>query len=460
MLRQEFEWLTSNTTIAYPFVERVANPSTPTGPDFSNLVVDAFLTYPEEVQKGIRLHSLTDPSGLTPAVEFRYDDNTVAFSGGSVRVTPMGPWLVLEWTSSTQLARLLLKTDAIAQYTWPALPANAWLVGHALQPIQTHVKSLTAELNTFSGTVELVAGYNVRLTNLPANDTTARGISQVVVDVQSGEGLGQYPTCSETTTPIMTINGVAPDAYGNYLVRSKECYRSEIPVSNPTGDPFVIVPNTLKLYNDCSPCCSCDDYVQVYDSVLRNLYTNAKKVSDQAYYVRDQLQSIVDRWKTEKECREEPTLEVRVTPIPGWLVGVQMIVRNNGKDCSMDLKLAGTIKSCYAEVVPNSARIDGDTVHAVTNFEGGWPSFSAEYSDGIRGARTVTLSFWLYMLSDDASPPFQSSASSESPQSSKSMTYGSRQEGSIMTITVSGTLDTTPLEATGSCAILSSFNRD
>jgi len=45
MLRQEMEFLTSNTSVDYPFTDRVADPTNADGDYFSELVVDAYLAY-------------------------------------------------------------------------------------------------------------------------------------------------------------------------------------------------------------------------------------------------------------------------------------------------------------------------------------------------------------------------------------------------------------------------------
>lgn len=402
MFKQEFEWLTSNTKVAYPFVERVDTPTGSSGDPFSDLVVDAYLTYKTDELQDVRLHSLGEPLLGGTAAEFRFADNSVAFSsaGADFKYSTMGLWTLLEWTTDEGAARVLLETSKIADFTWPVAPTDAYLVGHALQPIQTFVNTLTAEGQIYDGTVELVAGYNIGITERTpiVAEASARRSTEVQISAVAGEGLGTYPDCDFDTPPIFTINGIGPDDQGNFKLDPRDCYRGEIPITNPlTGPPWRFMKNAWKLFNDCSPCCECEDYIYVYNDLLRRVYDRAKVVSDRFYRVRDDYKALYDRIVEQRACREEPQVDLRLTGRHGWCVAVQVVVYNNGPcetdSITIDLAMSGPTGS----TVPDAQRIDTDYVeHKPFTLVGSWPNYSITFTDGVRGARSLTAKFEIY----------------------------------------------------------------
>lgn len=403
MFVREFEWLTSNTRIAYPFVDRVVTPAAGDGTLFSDMVVDAFIGYPVAQQQDIKLYSLSNPAAATPTVVFRYADNTVAFNGLSaeVRKATIGPWTFLQWTKTTAVARLLLRTADIAKFTWPVTPTDAWLVGHTVQPIQRSVMTIGADVYQFDGFVELVDGYNIGLsldTTYVPSAIPARTQHRVVIEAVPGDGLGLYPICQETTPPIFTINGISPDDQGNFTLAPEGCYRGEMPVNDVGMPPWPILPNRYKLHNDCSPCCECSDYVYVYDVLFRKVYERAKTVSTSLYAARDQYQDFYDGVVQQKVCREVPRVDLRLTARQGWTCACQVILNNN-KGCtanSVDLSIDFD-PAPPGILVPDSVKLDADGVEHVSVVIGGsFPNYTFSYTDGVYGARQLILTFELY----------------------------------------------------------------
>lgn len=441
MFQQEFEWLTSNTRVAYPFVERVAVPTGADGTPFSDLVVDAYVAYQDAVQEDVRLVSLGDPSASSVDVEFRYAGGAIAFSsvGAAFNKATLGVWTMLEWVKGDGAARILLETAKISQFTWPAVLVDAYLVGHALQPIQSFVNSFTAESNTFNGTVELVGGYNVNLsvqTDLLA-EASARAKTKVQIEATAGEGLGTYPNCSFETPPIFTINGVGPDEQGNFLLNPKDCYRGQIPITNElTGPPWRFLKNAFKLRNDCSPCCECEDYIYVYDELLRRVFNAAKVVSDRFYRVRDQYRALYEQIQAQKACREQPRVDMKLIGRQGWCVAVQLIVYNNGGcDCD-EVTLTIDMTGPGGYTVPDAQRIDTDDIeHKPFTLQGTWPTYQISFTDGVRGARSLIATFEIYFP------------------------IGARAPGAPVTGTVTGTVDGKPVSDTATTTLTQVFNK-
>ena len=107
MFKQEFEFLTSNTLISYPFVDRVDAPASVGGEYFSDLVTDAYLVYtPGSVNSNVKLTKLSEPIGSSVECEFQFEDNSVVFADTDGEARTFGSWTIIEWTNSTGSARI------------------------------------------------------------------------------------------------------------------------------------------------------------------------------------------------------------------------------------------------------------------------------------------------------------------------------------------------------------------
>jgi hypothetical protein len=102
------------------------------------------------------------------------------------------------------------------------------------------------------GDVELVAGRNVRLVQNP----NPGGNPQIRIDAISGAGLNQECLCSDTQPdvagPIRTINGIAPDQNGNFLLQGDDCIE------------LTAVAAGLHMKDRCSKaCCGCNELEKI-----------------------------------------------------------------------------------------------------------------------------------------------------------------------------------------------------
>lgn len=127
--------------------------------------------------------------------------------------------------------------------------AGARLMSTCIRPNLRGVSALRVQSgNDISdllvGDVELVEGWNVRLTVLDGN--------KIRIDARSDSNLREDCGCDEIGACIKTINGVPPDAMGNFTLVGDNCI---------TISPLA---NGLQLTDKCSKaCCGCDELTPV-----------------------------------------------------------------------------------------------------------------------------------------------------------------------------------------------------
>lgn len=107
-----------------------------------------------------------------------------------------------------------------------------------------------------SGDIELIAGQNIRLT--PIDD--GLGNPQIRIDAIQGEGLNQGCDCSgelpASGEPIRTINGIAPDANGNFNLQGDDCLN------------LAAIENGLQITDSCSQaCCGCTELEKIVEDL-------------------------------------------------------------------------------------------------------------------------------------------------------------------------------------------------
>lgn len=176
---------------------------------------------------------------------------------------------VLQFVSSTVTLRLVAG-DAFPTYlaTVAAALSNSGTLNFALTlPLVpaavefrgARVDSLKVGETTISlGDVGLVAGYNMAITREGQRITIAAGV---------GAGLGRRPgDCEDDEEePLPAIlnrlGQAAPDEHGNVELIGGNCWRI---VPDPAN-------NRLLFYNDCEPCCTCEDYARASNGVTKRL---------------------------------------------------------------------------------------------------------------------------------------------------------------------------------------------
>lgn len=120
--------------------------------------------------------------------------------------------------------------------------------------------TLGYELPEFDDLVTLQEGYNV---SMEFDETT----NELTLNASGGSGKGRYDPCSDPI-PIAYLASISgkrtSDEAGSFVLSGDPCYR--------------IIPGngSVQLINDCTPCCTCDDYVAfgaLYQGILEELQT-------------------------------------------------------------------------------------------------------------------------------------------------------------------------------------------
>lgn len=130
--------------------------------------------------------------------------------------------------------------------------AGAALVPTCIRPNLRGVSSLRVQSGNdlsdlMTGDVELLEGWNVRLTVEPGN--------KIRIDARSDANMREDCECDDARTCIKTINGVPPDASGNFTLVGDQCL-----TLNP-------ITNGLQFIDECSSsCCGCDELTVVIDA--------------------------------------------------------------------------------------------------------------------------------------------------------------------------------------------------
>jgi len=143
-------------------------------------------------------------------------------------------------------------------------PAGVWLfsLSHTrldtdvIRPLLRGVSSLIVvngnqESIPITGDIVFQAGTNVRLDTILVEDQDP----VIVINAINGEGLDESCICEgdrPPRIPILTINGIPPDANNNFQVIGGDC----VEIEETT--------NGIRITDTCSaPCCDCEDLEKI-----------------------------------------------------------------------------------------------------------------------------------------------------------------------------------------------------
>ena len=316
---------------------------------------------------------------------------------------------ILEYVDAAeQILRVVVYTVSDTPISWDSTitPTDGRIDPRALYAIPAHISKLA--VRTTDGLVEIPNGVNVVFSagyNLTLAETTVstagsfRG-ADITLAAIPGEGLGRYPGCDESVD-ILTINMVTPDSSGNINLKfdgpglsESHCYRLERPVAAIAAvdngfDELSLEPNTIKLINNCEPCCSCDDFVRVYQAI-RRLYNKYKRLGARAEAVRDQLRKNADRWRANAECRRTTSLRGILMPLADCRAGAGAGICNNTadslKNITVKIDFSGSIVSGCVRCSSVFRKGNVDPVNKVPagrfwpyKLRGTWPTFYADF---------------------------------------------------------------------------------
>lgn len=276
------EYLTANEHIAYPFREDAAplvdawfevdvtNPA-PTAP--KDFLSDAVILVPAANVGYLYLRSITCVSLTTYTFEIRDEAGTSLITFLVDITTPPAVHSVIqEYTTSDPIYAIRLLTgptfvDYLTKIGTDLGVGNSVVFGQAL-PFETGVvefrpervtkvrfqDGITSTVYDLDQVVGLYEGFNVEL------EATEDSVA-ILAEPGSGEGRNNED-CGGSPAPswydtITSLQGAKPDSDGNINLKGSPCHRIQPDPAN----------YRVLLYNDCEPCCLCEDYANVAKSL-------------------------------------------------------------------------------------------------------------------------------------------------------------------------------------------------
>lgn len=300
---------------------------------------------------GLGVNTVTPPSGW-PEPTHAYDlvildanDRRVFDSTAATTFYTRG-WadrlLIVEWRNSEAVCRIVL------HQAWPPgetpvelddylTPTGAELDPRTYERLPERLTHVTVGEHTINAEELLFDnGYNSEFTVVDAVDNLFAD-TEITVDLSSGAGDGVHPCeATESTLTINKLNGVAPDSHGNVMLSPESCYRLERPQSRVLdGPPPVadVTDHTLKLSDDCVPCCDCEDFARTYEGISR-VWARWADIASSAIAARTQLvDTIYTAWTDRASCYAGRALRIAVMPsCPCSLAFVIMFCNNTECD--------------------------------------------------------------------------------------------------------------------------------
>ena len=173
--------------------------------------------------------------------------------------------------------------------------------------------------------------------------------------------------------------------------------------TSTTPGTMVITPGTLKVSNDCGPCCDCQDFINVYEAI-RKLITKYNELGKRAEAIRDLFKLNIDRWETSKTCRAGQNLRIVSHAVPVCRAALGFGVCNNTSekitDVTLTIDFAGSDRA--GRILANTTVRNGNEGPTpadrteVYELEGSWPTYTAHFdciSPGGMGQITTMMKF-------------------------------------------------------------------
>lgn len=250
-----------------------------------------------------------------------------------------------EWRTATAVCRALAHAGAndaedVVVFATEITPENGVLDERAYDLVPDRVTSVEVNGEVFTGHVEFVQGYNLVLDRSAPLGKSRRARARVNLVADPGGGEGRFPSCVEPEQVVRRINGVGPTARGDFTLSALGCYWLERPVTAQAA-VATVAPASLRLNNNCGPCCECADYENTYHGV-RRLYDRFKALGRRGEEVRGLFKENIDRWLTERACRRASPTRVTGAVGPGGYLGVAASFCNTDDDCKYRVDLVLT----------------------------------------------------------------------------------------------------------------------
>jgi hypothetical protein len=337
---------------------------------------------------------------------FRIFDSTTATD--FVKIPFAGRLETIEWKTGDAVCRVTRHTVFNPNLPTPVYdlyitPEDGELDGRTYRRVPLRVRSLRVGLTKFEmENVVFDAGFNVGLEPGDAvpNDG-GRAVTPLIMTAIPGEGLGRQAGCEEVEPVLRRINGVGPDSSGNFKLDADGCYRVQRPTVLVNSDPRQVefrhpeitdeeAAAALQVFNDCGPCCECDDYIHTYEGV-RRLFFRYLDLGQRAEATRDQFALNKDRWERSAACRFANSIRLVAVNNGSCLLGVGGAHCNVTECCISPVVLTLSITQYVDGVavpVPTIEPLCEDTVRAGSDTQGEFIPFDF---GGTPEERTVTF---------------------------------------------------------------------
>jgi len=369
----------------------------------------------------------TPPGGACAAhpydLQISDKSGAVVFNSVSAIRFSAFPWgsgrKILEWVNADdEILRVVIATtwsDNIIVNGWPSYfePDSAKLDPRTYQAIPGRIRTISVVTDKDDPSKDITlpqgadvvfrGGYNVAIS--PGDVRGPDGgqlIQPLTISADPGAGIGKFPC--EPDSFLRRINDATADGNGNVVVDATECYRLERPLSSAADDslalPFksaTVTPGTMKISNDCGPCCDCQDFVNVYEAI-RKVSDKYSELGARAEAVRDQYKINRQRWLANKQCRKGGNLQLIMQNLSMCRVAVVGALCNN---TDMPLKNV-ELRFCFTSTLPgcilcNTTTMKGNGSNRTHPYKlgGGWPRYSA-YFDCIMPGENGVIGFVMF----------------------------------------------------------------
>lgn len=333
--------------------------------DLSVVLLDVFLSYDDELCEFVYPFRIAWLSGFattsvgTREVQIVDAEGSVVFdsAGADYQENAWGAdRLVAEWYVGTSVLRMVwLNNDQnlLADFYLPDEDAVLDPRTYARNP--DRVRTILVNEQLLTGDVELLPGYNVAL-SVDERESVDGGefTERIQLDGVVGAGDGRVPGCEEVEAQLRRLNGVGPDAAGNFIIETAGCVRQQL-LLRRRGSTYDFTARyyepemsteeamaALKLDDDCSPCCPCDAYVFTYRGITR-VWDKWATVAAALEDVRDLYSENVDRWNTQRDCRIAEPFKITAKSQPGGVTFVGANFCNLSHCCLAPVEIRFTV---------------------------------------------------------------------------------------------------------------------
>jgi hypothetical protein len=224
----------------------------------------------------------------------------------------------------------------------------------------------------------------------------------VLMRALPGDGLGRQPGCEDAFPAVRRINGIGPDLSGNLTLDALGCYRIQRPTVLSQVSPRQVTfghpeltaeeaAAAIQIFNDCGPCCECDDFVNTYEGI-RRLFDRYLELGDRAEAVRDQYAENKLRWDASARCRKNNPIRVVLQQEYGCRIAIGAAFCNLNECCIAPVELRMTLQvfrdgeidaavTGATFVCEETKRSGSDTRGQEVGFayNGAFPAFTATY---------------------------------------------------------------------------------